>query len=1237
MKKYVLSAAALSLAIIFLLSQRNADSRSELRFEQSSKPQSARATAFAVSRPLRELAEPVESGHRTTDLALRSLGVDSASLADRQFKQDADASLAHFGTTPMPEPLNSFGGLSDLDNANIFALLIIPPDMNGDVGPNHYVQIVNSLIRVYDKSGQPMSVPIKISKLFEPLGTICSTRNDGLAVVLYDPLADRWIISQTCTAFPPFRQMFAISKTGDPLSEYYSYEFVMPNVKLNDFPKFGVWPDGYYMSTDEFLGADYVGAGAFAFDRSKLLAGDPTASYVYFNLQVPVQPRRKGLLPSDLDGLRPPPQGSPNIFASYTATEYGDAADALRLYDFHADFSNPLASTFSERFESPITVAAFDPTSPEGRSDIGQPAPGERLDSQSDRLNYRLAYRNFGTHESLVVNQTVNTGNSAAYRAGVRVYELRKTSSNYAVVEQTTLGDDTSSRWIASAAQDNHGNLAVQYNFGGDNKKPSIYYSGKLASDPPGVFRPERALIEGTGVQKAFGWRWGEYSGMTVDPVDDCTFWMTNAYYSLESQEFSDFGWLTRIGSFKFDECAAAPRAAITGSVVSSTTSSPIAGAIVKADAYSRAANQEGSYGSLAILPGTYNVTASARGYLSQTISVSASNGETLIRNFALQPVPIIENAGLQLTNESCAINQAAEPGETVTFNISLRNAGVLSATSLTATLMASNEIVNPGPTQTYGAVTAGGVSISRPFTFRIAPSVGCGAAVNLNLEIRDNGSFIGSVLIPLQTGVRRFAMQENFDGVTAPALPDGWTTSSSENHQLWRTSSTRNQSVPNSLFSPAPHQQGINEVISPEFFVESTQAEIQFRNWYELETTFLRNRLYDGSVMEIKIGDGEWQDILAAGGVFLSGGYDGTIDGCCMNPLAGRLGWSGRSGVNQVSEFITTRAKLPSTAAGQNIRLRFRVATDIGGFREGQYIDDLAVTDGFACACAVSSHAPFDFDGDGKTDLSVFDLNSGSQPDFRLVRTSNGQPLNVLWGTSGDTPANADFDGDGKTDFAIYRPSEGSWYVLRSSDGGFGVTRFGVSSDLVVPSDYDGDNRADIAVFRPASGIWYVLRSTDGRIASTQFGLVGDKPVNGDFDGDDKADIAVYRPSTGTWYVLRSSDGGADIARFGIAEDVPVAGDYDGDGKADLAVFRSSTGVWYLSRSTAGFSAVQFGLSGDIPMQADFDGDGRADIGVFRPSNKVWYHLRSGDGAFFSRLFGEGNEKPVPAIFIDR
>ncbi|MEP6705574.1 MAG: FG-GAP-like repeat-containing protein, partial [Acidobacteriota bacterium] len=532
-----------------------------------------------------------------------------------------------------------------------------------------------------------------------------------------------------------------------------------------------------------------------------------------------------------------------------------------------------------------------------------------------------------------------------------------------------------------------------------------------------------------------------------------------------------------------------------------------------------------------------------------------------------------------------------------------------MSAAALTGTLLSSNEIINPGPAQSYGVLPPSGPAVSRPFTFTIAPSVGCGSVVALILEIRDGGSLIGNISIPLQTGVRRFALQENFDGVTAPNLPNGWATTSSENHQLWRTSSSRSQSAPNSLFSPAPYQQGLNEVVSPAFTVSSTRAEITFRNWYELETTFLRNRLYDGSVLDIKLGDGDWQDILAAGGTFLSGGYDGTIDGCCMNPLAGRLGWSGRSGVNQASEFITTRAKLPAVAAGQSVRLRFRIGSDIGGFREGQYIDDLSVSDGFVCACENANKTPFDFDGDGKTDLSVFDLQGGSQPDFRIIRSSTNQPSAVSWGTTGDTAANADFDGDGKTDFAIYRPADGTWYLLRSSDGSAITVRFGSAADLVVPSDYDGDGKADVAVFRPASGLWYILRSSDGQISSTQFGLSGDKPVNSDFDGDGKTDIAVYRPVTGTWYYLRSSNGSADIVRFGVSEDVPVSGDYDGDGHADLAVFRPSTGVWYLLRSTAGLTAVQFGLTGDIPMHADFDGDGRAEIAVFRPSSKVWYH----------------------------
>ncbi|MCY7306082.1 MAG: hypothetical protein LH632_08025, partial [Rhodoferax sp.] len=318
------------------------------------------------------------------------------------------------------------------------------------------------------------------------------------------------MISQYCNNFPPFRQLIAVSKTGDPTGAYFTYEFVMPNIRLNDYAKFGVWRDGYYMSTDEFIGGDFYGTGVFAFDRAKMLVGDPTASFIYFSLPSANAPNRLGnLLPADLDGLNAPPSGAPNIFVGYSATEYGDAQDAIRLFDFHADFTNPANSTFTERAGSPLSVPAFDPTSPPERTDIFQPAPGEALDSQSDRLMYRVAYRNFGTHDSLVFNQTVRvTPVSEQYRAGVRIYELRRNLlsvppfSPFTVHEAATLNGngDGVNRWIGSAAQDHQGNLAVGYSYGNANKKPAIYYTGKLAAEPSGTFRDEVALIGGTGV-----------------------------------------------------------------------------------------------------------------------------------------------------------------------------------------------------------------------------------------------------------------------------------------------------------------------------------------------------------------------------------------------------------------------------------------------------------------------------------------------------------------------------------------------------------------------------------------------------------------------------------------------------------------------------------------------------------------------------------------------------------------
>ncbi|MCA1624667.1 MAG: FG-GAP-like repeat-containing protein [Acidobacteria bacterium] len=269
----------------------------------------------------------------------------------------------------------------------------------------------------------------------------------------------------------------------------------------------------------------------------------------------------------------------------------------------------------------------------------------------------------------------------------------------------------------------------------------------------------------------------------------------------------------------------------------------------------------------------------------------------------------------------------------------------------------------------------------------------------------------------------------------------------------------------------------------------------------------------------------------------------------------------------------------------------------------------------------------PFDFDGDGKADLSVFRLSNGVW--YRLNSSSN-QQSGQQFGANGDQIVPADYDGDGKTDLAVFR--NGTWYIQRSSQGFTGVA-FGTNGDLPVPTDYDGDGKADIAVYRPSNGVWYIQRSLLGYIGF-QFGIVEDKPTLGDFDGDGKSDIAVFRPSTGYWYRINSSTGQWSSIQFGAAGDLVVPADYDGDGKTDIAVFRPSSGVWYIQRSALGFIGVQLGDANDKPAPADYDGDGKADIAVYRPSNGVWYVLRSTQ-EFTGVQFGVPEDKPIPNAFV--
>jgi probable HAF family extracellular repeat protein len=265
------------------------------------------------------------------------------------------------------------------------------------------------------------------------------------------------------------------------------------------------------------------------------------------------------------------------------------------------------------------------------------------------------------------------------------------------------------------------------------------------------------------------------------------------------------------------------------------------------------------------------------------------------------------------------------------------------------------------------------------------------------------------------------------------------------------------------------------------------------------------------------------------------------------------------------------------------------------------------------------------DFDGDGRTDLSVYRPSGGF---WYHSRSSDNSFSAAQFGIASDRLAPGDYDGDGKTDLAVYR--DGTWFILESASGNVRAAQFGLPDDVPVPADFDADAKTDIAVYRPSNGYWYVTLSSDNSFAAQQFGAAGDSPAVGDYDGDARADAAVYRPSNGVWYVQQSTLGFSAV-QFGVNTDKPVQGDYDGDGRTDFAVYRPSGGVWYLLRSQAGFAAAQFGIASDTPAPGDYDGDGKFDLGVYRGG--TWYLLQSLAG-FAAGQFGAPNDKPVPAAY---
>jgi hypothetical protein len=521
----LLTAMALDILLFYpALAQSQVSVISEVAHDMSPPLSSMSAQMNAVTAkaaphvvPLRQLPLPQSSGNGTRELRDNALQRTAGPL----LSVSSGVGIDGIGT-----------GFSGPQGS--FTVTAVPPDTNGAVGDTQYVQWVNSSFAVFSKStGAVIYGPALGNTLWQGFGGQCQSTNDGDPVAQYDKIAKRWVMSQFSISGGPgnFFQCIAVSVTSDATGSYYRYAFSMPN--LNDYPKLGVWPDAYYASFNMFTSetGPLLGARACAFDRSKMLIG-ASATAQCFQLGTAYS----GLLPSDLDGSSLPPSGSPNYYLNF-------GTNSLNLWKFHVDFSNSANSTFLG--PTSIPVAAFTPAC-NGGTCIPQPGTTQTLASLGDRLMYRLAYRNFRSHESLVVNHSIVAGSSV----GIRWYELRGPGGTPTLYQQGTYAPDSTYRWMGSIAMDSVGNMAVGYSASSSSVNPAVRYTGRLATDALGTLEAENSIMEGAGAQTSPN-RWGDYSSISVDPVDDCTFWYTNEYLKGTGQ----FNWSTRIGAFKFPNC----------------------------------------------------------------------------------------------------------------------------------------------------------------------------------------------------------------------------------------------------------------------------------------------------------------------------------------------------------------------------------------------------------------------------------------------------------------------------------------------------------------------------------------------------------------------------------------------------------------------------------------------------------------------------------------------------------
>ena len=555
-------------------------------------------------------------------------------------------------------PLINFNGTTNASNTG----RVTPPDPAGDVGPNHYVQVVNSMLQIFSKTGTSLYGPVQTSTLWSGFSGNWDGHNNGDAIVLYDENADRWIISQFAYDCPgtPYTEyeMIAVSTTGNPTGSYYRYAFQFDY--MPDYPKLGVWKDGYYMAVNRFntniSSTPFIGAGACVLERNKMLTGDANARMIYFKTETiggsgsGVGSSCYSMLPSDCDGTFPA-TGTPDYFA------YNDQPTSeLRLWALHADWTTTANSTFT--YVTALPVAAYTEM-----GDASVPEQGSlALDGLGDRLMFRNQYRNFGSYETFVTCHNVNVGSGIA---GIRWYEYRKTGSTFSMYQQSTYAPgDGKSRWMGSIAMNANGDIGLAYSVSSSTMYPSICFTGRKAMDILNQLTFAEGTIQTGTVSMTSYSRWGDYSALNVDPTDNTTFWTTQEYVGTYGGWCP---WATKIASFKFPNSPSVITTAASGITASAAT---LNGAVFP---NSLASTYYFDWGTTASYGNSTTITSAGSG--SSVVNVSANITGLVVNQTYHFRLVAMNSEGTSYGNDLTFIAGAATLSTTAAFSIGLTTA----------------------------------------------------------------------------------------------------------------------------------------------------------------------------------------------------------------------------------------------------------------------------------------------------------------------------------------------------------------------------------------------------------------------------------------------------------------------------------------------------------------------------------------------------------------------------------